>query len=390
MKNPPAQTEVNKPYFSVQRLAYFMIIITLFTYFVITAKAILLPLTFAVLFAFMLKPLVHFFERYIKIDFLSIILSFLTVLIPVTGILLVFSIQVAEVFQGLPTIGDELKEGVDKVMSYLYIKGRETGLMDRSQINSSINDLIDGTVGFVQTGLSSTPGIVLNLFLTILYTYFFLYYRTGIKNFFIAQFRIDAQEEVTFTLQKIQSVAQKYLFGLGLVMLIMGTLNSIGLFFIGIERPILWGFLAALLTIIPYAGTIIGGLLPFLYAVATAGTVWQPIAVIIYYSVIQGIEGNLITPKVVGDSVSINPMAAVIALIVGGYLWGVAGVILALPIIAIIRIICGEVDWLKPFALLMSSQLYDKENKFSNSLNKERFRLSSVFRVRTRIFGTRK
>jgi predicted PurR-regulated permease PerM len=388
MKNPTSESP--KPLFSIQRLAHALIILVILIYFLVVAKVILLPIVFAMLFAFMFKPLVNITERLIPIDFLAIILSFLLVLIPLLGMLFIFSIQVAEVFQGLPKIGDELKRGVDTTLNWLYAKGQETGLMDRSQINNSISELIDGAIGFIQSGLSSTPGILLSIFLTVLYTYFFLYYRKGIKNFFIAQFRVDLQEEVNDTLSKIQRVAQQYLFGLGLVMLIMGTINTAGLYLIGVERPILWGFLAAILTVIPYIGTALGGLLPFLYAAATSGTVWQPVAVLIFYSVIQGVEGNIITPKVVGDSVRVNAMTAILSLIVGGFIWSVPGIILALPLIAIFRIICEEIDWLKPFALLMSNKLHDKEGKFTNAFNNEKFRLSSIFRVPGNIFKTKK
>ena len=113
-------------------------------------------------------------------------------------------------------------------------------------------------------------------------------------------------------------------------MLILGVLNSFGLWLIGIDYPVFWGFLGAFLAIIPYIGTAIGGLLPFLYALATTSTLWQPMAVIGWFVLVQQIEGNLITPKVLGSSVKVNPFAAIFALFFGGYLWGIPGLILAI------------------------------------------------------------
>ena len=151
---------------------------------------------------------------------------------------------------------------------------------------------------------------------------------------------------------------------MALVVIILGVLNSIGLSFIGIEYAIFWGALAGLLSVIPYIGTLIGGALPFVFALSTAESSWQPYAVIGYYLFIQQVEGNLITPKIIGDKVDINPLFAIFSLVFFGSLWGVGGVVLALPLISIFKIILSQFDATKHISVLMSSDINNKKGIF--------------------------
>src|SRR5690606_7771915 len=109
--------------------------------------------------------------------------------------------------------------------------------------------------------------------------------------------------------------------------------------------------------IIPYIGTTLGGMLPFLYAVATADNWWQPLTVVGMYVIIQQLEGNIITPKVVGSSVSINPLVALLAIIVGGFIWGVSGIILAIPIAGVIKIILDHNERTASIGFLLGNQM---------------------------------
>jgi len=164
-----------------------------------------------------------------------------------------------------------------------------------------------------------------------------------------------------------------------LVILILGVLNSLGLWLIGIRYAAFWGFLAACLAIIPYIGTTLGGFLPFIYALATTGTLWQPAAVVLLYSSVQTLEGNFITPNVVGNSVSINPLAAIIFLFIGGMIWGISGLILALPFVAVLKVVMEHITPLRPVSELLSSDLYSDSDKFLEEYDEEQYRISNYF-----------
>jgi predicted PurR-regulated permease PerM len=164
------------------------------------------------------------------------------------------------------------------------------------------------------------------------------------------------------------------------VILILAILNSIGLLIIGVDYAVFWASLAAFLSIIPYIGTTLGGLLPFMYSFATATSWWQPVAVVGLYFGVQQIEGNLITPYVVGSNVKINPFIAIISLLIGGFIWGLAGIVLGIPIAAIIKLVFDHIDAFKPVGALMSRDLHKNEDVFLEQWDDEKYRISGLFK----------
>ncbi len=366
--------------FSIQKLAYFLIVICLLTYILFVGKNILAPFVFAMIFAFMMKPICQKIENFIPSRIISILFTFVVVLTPLVAVIIFFSLQFIDVFQNMESITEKLQNGMSNLFSSITTQLGITEKKGEVIISEGASSIIQAPLSYVGATLSLSSNLLINFLLTFIYTFLLLLYRTSLKQFYLIQFgeRIkDGAEEV---LNRIQGVIQKYLYGLGLVIIILGILNSIGLTIIGIEYAIFWGFLAAFLAIIPYVGTALGGLLPFLFAFATTDNYWQPLSVIALFGMVQVIEGNLITPKVVGSSIKINPLAAILALLIGGGLWGTAGLILSLPILAIIRIIFSQVDFLKPVAVLLGDEIYEKDDVFEEKFDKEKFRIFSFFK----------
>ena len=370
--------ETNK--ISLQRLAHFFLLLFLVGYLLIIGQTILAPLAFGALFAFMLKPVADFYEKYIKWQIPAIVLTMLSATIPVLIIIMLFSSQLVDVFEDMPSIEKKLNAGLNSLEGWV----RQTFGLTRREADELISEqtskLVDAPISFLSGGLVSSTTFLTGFFLTGIYVFLFLLYRSAFKHFFLMQSNWNHRGKVRDILKRVQAVVQQYLYGLLIVMLILGTLNSLGLWVIGIKHALFWGFLAAFLAIIPYIGTFIGGLLPFLYALATADYSWQPLAVIILFSIIQFIEGNLITPNVVGSSVKINPLAAILALLVGNAFWGIAGMVLALPAVAVIKELMKQIDFLRPVSLLMSDELTEREELFSGKLDEDRFRFWNFFK----------
>lgn len=372
-------TKMNKT-FNIQRFAHLLIVICLLVYILNIGKNIIAPIVFAMFFAFMLKPVSDFFERYLKTRVVSIFCSFIVALIPVVLIILLFTAQSVDVFKNMPAISGKIKNGINKIISILQQNFGLSKADGEEWLTDNMSSALDAPMQIIGGWLSSSSTLLISVFLMLLYTFFFLLYRTSIKNFILGQFTKKQREDARYLIHDVQSVAQQYLSGLAVVIVILGTLNSIGLLLIGIKYAFFWGFLGAFLAIIPYIGTILGGFLPFIYAIATTDTLWQPMAIVALYGTVQAIEGNLITPKVVGSSVEINPLAAIIALLIGGAIWGVSGLILALPLVAITRIVFEHINMLKPLALLLSSELYDERDKFLNEYDGEDYRIANYFK----------
>jgi predicted PurR-regulated permease PerM len=142
-----------------------------------------------------------------------------------------------------------------------------------------------------------------------------------------------------------------------LLIIILGFANSIGLLIIGIDSPFLFGFLAAILSIVPYIGTTIGATIPVLYALMSSDSIWVPVAVMVLFWSIQTIESNFLSPKIVGSSVNVNALVAILSLLIGASVWGIAGMILFLPFAAMLRVVCEEFEQLKPIAMLISDDI---------------------------------
>lgn len=364
---------------NVQKLGFTLIILCLGVYILIQTQMLIVPWFFAIFFTLLLIPVCQFYERLLKRRVLSIFLTFLTTLIPISLLLYFFSWQLSNLGDGLPDISEKITEAVDKIFQWT---NQNLGISKKegtSYLEDNLTKVINDPGAILREGFVISSTFVINFFLVLIYVFFLLWYRTALKSFILLQFSAEYQKQGRVLLSKIQKTVYQYIFGLLKVIMILAILNSLGLWIIGIKYAIFWGVLAAFLAIVPYIGSTIGGLLPFLYALATTGNFWQPAAVIIYYQVIQQIEGNFITPYIIGSNLKINPLVAICSLLAGGLIWGIPGLILALPLVAVLRIIMDHTNRLKPLAKIFSDQLGTKEGVDWKNLDQDKHRLSLFF-----------
>ena len=149
---------------------------------------------------------------------------------------------------------------------------------------------------------------------------------------------------------------RKYLLGLIIVAGILAVLNITGLYLLGVKYALILGLSAAALSVIPYIGNIVGGGFALFVTYASSSNTWVLLGVLILFVVIQFIEGNLITPKIMGNQLGINPLIVIIALLIGGYVWGITGMILSLPAVAIFKILLSNNKPTEPLAVLISEE----------------------------------
>ena len=134
----------------------------------------------------------------------------------------------------------------------------------------------------------------------------------------------------------------------------VGVLNSIGLLLLGIENAIVYGLIAALMTIIPYIGIFISAAIPVSIAYLTKDSMWYPIGVIVIFTVVQYLEANVIYPKVVGAQLNLSTWATLVGIVIGTIIWGIAGMILITPLLAILKIVSDYIPQWKPVNLLLN------------------------------------
>jgi len=185
-----------------------------------------------------------------------------------------------------------------------------------------------------------------------IYIFLFLLYREKFREFVLAY---NPAGEFKWK-KDIDGVVRGYISGLTIVVLIAGTLNSIGLLALGIDHAIFFGFFSGALTLIPYVGITIGATLPALLALITKDSAWYAVGVVAVHAAVQFLEGNFITPKITGSKISVNALAAILALLIGNLLLGIAGMILAVPAVGILKIFVANSTSLKPFVILLEDK----------------------------------
>lgn len=366
---------------SFQKLFFAIATVIAFFAILILAKPILVPLGFALLISFILYPLAKKLETWGINRMFAAFLSMLIMALIIGGGISFFLTQITN----LPNV---LSDFQDKIMGLLkdiiiYINSHvklETDLEQDYLIEQLTEWFKNVAFPVAENTFYTTTSFLAGLLATIVYTFLLLIYRTGLTQAFIKFSPIDKRGIALNMFKKIQKVGQKYLSGMIVLIIILGLANSLGLWIIGVDSPFLFGFLAAAMSIIPYVGTTLGASIPVLYAFMSHDSLWIPFAVAVLFWAIQLIESNFLSPKVVGSSLQINALAAILSLLIGASVWGVAGMILFLPFVAMLKVICEEYEPLKPVALLIGDQKEDENGKqgksIFNRLEKIRIRMS--------------
>lgn len=224
-----------------------------------------------------------------------------------------------------------------------------------SLLKDALNALLKNSASFVNSTLQATTNFLTSFVIFIISLFFLLYYRSFFVSFLYKVVKSQDHVKLSKILNMIQAVVSSYVLGVLLVILIVATLNILGLYALGIANAIFFGVMAAVLTLIPYIGILLGALLPIVFALVTKNSFWYPLGVLLVFMLVQFIEGNFLTPNIVGRQVSINPFAAILGLIIGGMLLGFTGIMFALPVLAILKVICDNVSALKPMGYLIGN-----------------------------------
>lgn len=330
------------------RLGYIyklMVVIALSITAVILCRDIVVPLAFAAFLSVVMLPLVKRIERKTGLTLaVTITLVGTIVVLGLLGWVLVH--QIVSLANDLPNLQTKFDSFVDQAEKTIS----EQLNMDRGEQSKMLQDAAKSVSGYVGAFLLSTTNTLSTLIQIPIYLFLLLIYREKFKQFFLAL--LPNNEEMVWK-KDIENVIQGYISGLLLVTLIIAALNTVGLLFLGIDHAIFFGVLSGVLTIIPYVGIFIGALFPTLMALITKDSYWYAIGVVIVFTVVQFLEGNFITPRITGSKVSINALAAIIALLIGGKILGIAGMILAVPAIGVVKILMSYSTYLKPFVILL-------------------------------------
>ncbi|MBD8489427.1 AI-2E family transporter [Echinicola sp. CAU 1574] len=335
------------------RVLFVLLLIITIVFILILGKKLLVPLMMAGMLSILLTPICTWLERRKVPGTLSVLLAWLGGMLFLGGIITLIIIQIKGVSQDLENVGQHMNEwlaGVDAFFSSSL--GYEIGLQSGFDLSQFIKFFKSGNQSLPQV-MINTIGSLTGLVLTPVFIFFMLIYRHHLADFMAHLFKHENPRKVRLEIFRIRRMVQGYIIGLMKVMAILAVLNTTALYVLGVDHALFFGLFAALLNVIPYLGPFLGAILPFFYAFLTSDSMVSPFFILVLFAVIQLIESNFLTPKIVGSNVNLNAFITFLGLLVGGAIWGIAGMILIIPTLAIMRRIFELDSGTMPFAKLL-------------------------------------
>lgn len=356
------QSKINKQW-------YVLALVVLTGYMVYLLSPILTPFAVGALFAYLFDPLADKLEEWKLNRTLSVTVVFLVISLLVFGVLLVLipalEKQISSFIRNLPLYFDWLRQHISPWLQSTF--GIERDLFDINELTLLLKSHWEQAGGIAQSLLSGVTksGLVIvnwlmNFLLIPVVTFYLL------RDWDIITARVSEliprpyYRSVTAIASDANSVLSAFLRGQLSVMLALGTIYTIGLWIIGIELSLLIGMGAGMISFVPYLGTIVGLIAGVIAAVVQFGDINHVVYVLIVFGIGQLLEGFVLTPWLVGDRIGLHPVAVIFAVLAGGQLFGFVGVLLGLPLAAVIMVLLRH-----GHERYMSSKLYGKENDIS-------------------------
>ncbi|HRO46284.1 AI-2E family transporter [Agriterribacter sp.] len=309
-------------------------------------KTLFIPLFFGLLIAMILYPVCKWLEQKRFPKGIAITICLLIVALLFAGIAALLIWQINMFREDAPGLIKKLQATGQEAAQWI---SESFGLTTANWAQQSLGSI----GGLAKTVINNMLDMVFMLFLIPIYTALFLYHRRVFVQFLRWVAGERHRQKLDLMLPKMIDTYFNYIKGMILVYIIVGVLNSIGLLALGIEHAVLFGMLCAIMTIIPYVGIVVSALLPISIAWLSTDSVWYPAGVIAVFAVVQYLEANVIFPKVVGVQLNVSTWAMLVAIIAGGILWGVSGMVLFIPFVALLKIGTDYVEEWKPLNLLL-------------------------------------
>jgi predicted PurR-regulated permease PerM len=337
------------PFYAKAALIFISAFALIYTLYI--GKDLIVPIVYAGILAILLNPLVNFLVRRRMNRLVAISASvLLTISIVLSGLYLL-STQLSMFTESYPQLKQKFATTSNELAHWLS----ETMNIRVSKINAWTKETQSEAIDNFALGesLSEAGEIIIVLFLLPVYLFMILYYKDLLLEFLRRLFRSEHRTVLDKILKDSKRLIETYLVGLVFELVIVAFLNCVGLLILGIEYAIILGIIGAFLNLIPYLGGLIAIALPMIIAFITKDSLTYPVLVFCVYMLIQFIDNNLIIPKIVASRVKINALVSIIAVLLGGAIWGISGMFLSIPLIAIIKVICDHIEPLKPWGFLL-------------------------------------
>jgi predicted PurR-regulated permease PerM len=353
---------------SIYRLNAILLFFILTTILLYYGKTFLVPLLFSILFAMLLLPVCRWLENKGVTRIWSTLIGIIIILAGITGLVAIIVGQGAALSEDLPQMQVKAQQLIEKTQQWIEGKYNVSPKEQAEYVKKTIGSISQSGSNFFKNALSGLFGMLIDLVLVLLYFFFIMWKREKYKEFLLKLVKDENREKVSGELKKISHVSGKYLVGRLISMAFLAIIYMIGFTIIGLPNGLLLALIAVLPTIVPYIGAYVGGFFPMAIALVT-GTPEMVLPTFILLIAAQTIDNNIIEPLVEGEVMDISPIFTIIAIVLGELLWGIAGMVLFIPLFAIIKIVCDHIPSLHPYSFLLNNDV--EEPKWINTLKKK-------------------
>ncbi len=313
----------------------------------------LYPLMLGGLFAYLLYPLENYFEQHNIPRIAASIISILIGIIGVSGVAFVIYKQMGLFLKDIPQMQANASHNVNIIFNDITAATGIQATDLKVQVKAMAGNLLNFSVTNFKTTFNQTFQTVFTIGIMPVYVFFLLFYRNKFKEFILMVVKKSQHSLAIKIIDDVNQLAIYYMTGVLKVVSVLAVLNTVGFLIIGLKHAMFLGILAAMMNFIPYYGTIIGYMFPLFIAIFTMGSPSYALLVVLQFIVVQFTENNILTPNIVGAHVKINAFMIILAITLGGFIWGLPGMFIAVPVTAIIRVLGENIPELAPIGYLL-------------------------------------
>lgn len=333
---------------------------------------IIMPVLMAFFLSIVLLPIYRFLRSKKFPEFLSILLPILLGAVFIAGVIWFFSAQISILAADFPQIQKNINFHLNNISDWINTK---TDFSTQEQIrflNDQSNKLLTNAGNIIGGAAGSITSAFIFIGLVPIYIYLFLSYKNLLLRFVFVWFEPDQHKKVKEVMKETEIIIKSYLIGLLIQIAYITVLLGGILLLLDIKHALLIGVIFALLNLIPYVGALIGNLLGVMLTLTSSQELLPIFTVLGVIAIVQFLDNNILMPRIVGSKVKINAFAAILGVFIAGSLAGISGMFLALPMVAVLKIIFDRSNIFKPWGILLGD-----ENPVKSPMRFPKLRISS-------------
>ncbi len=340
------------------RLTFILLTLIAIIYIVYIGQGIIVPIIMAFFCAILLRPIAIFFKSKLRFPHvLAVLFTVVLFVVVILGIFTFISMQISDITNDIDKIQKNFYIHIKNLQEFVKDNFNLSSREQKKYLDNATKDSMEKGKEMLGTTLISFTDTIFNLTLIPIYTFLILLYRTHFMMFLSKLFKKEHHPQLKDILTQIKVAVKSYIVGLIIEMIVVAVLTTIGFMIIGVEYAILLGIITGILNLIPYVGILFAGLLSIVASLTGTPDLSIILGVIIVSVIVQLIDNNILVPMIVSSKVEINAFVSIIGIIIGGAVIGVSGMFLAIPIIAIFKVIFDRVESLKPWGYLVGDDL---------------------------------